>query len=197
MRGASSDRVISSLVAIWGISGIILFSGCATSSTAMQSTPVTTNTSAGSVVSTYTSNAKSYTISHFVNWSILAISNSVAPDAIAFKSPDQRDTIAVIPLTTKVSANNYGNQVKGFLTNIGGSSIALSGTMSTVTFPTGSWTVVQGTMMINGTPDILAIYGQDHGSGTYLLVSFGPAGTVDTDNSQYFMPIRNSFKFLK
>jgi hypothetical protein len=199
MRVLFYRHAMHKLVAIFSLVGALLLAGCSGSPLAGQSTPTPTPTftPTATASSSYTSTDGTYSVGYPNGWISQSANVSQAPGATIFASLDLKNAAAVVPLSTTIPVASYGERAKSILSSIGATDITVNVTTRTATFPSGTWSVVQGTATVSTVSDTFTVYGQDHGAGTFLVVTFGPTASVDADNTAYFTPMLNSLKFLK
>ncbi|HKD77542.1 MAG TPA: hypothetical protein VKB76_18705, partial [Ktedonobacterales bacterium] len=70
-------------------------------------------------------------------------------------------------------------------------------TTSSTTIGSNSWTTISGTGTLAGTASTFTLYGVDHSSTTYIIVTVAPTSTSSSETTNFFKPMIQTFTFLK
>lgn len=192
-------HLINLLCLLTLLSGVGVLSGCGPSK-ATVSVPAATTTPVATATPTtiaYTSADGQYSLKYPTVWltKVFALQNTSG--AVQFYSTDEVDNFAVEPFTIQ-AARSYLSVLKAVMSNTKDyQSSQVDTTTTTVSYPSGVWTVASATGVSSGVSYTVRLYGITHSGHAVLIFTFAPTSSATTDQTTYFDPMLTSFTFLK
>jgi hypothetical protein len=144
---------------------------------------------------TYTSTDGVYSIGYPSTWTTSPLTIANTSGAAVIGSDDQTDVVIIEPFTLKSSAP-YPRVLEGGINTSPFTNSKVDSAVTTQTYPSGIWTVANGTTEHNGTPYTARLYGTLHGDHTFVILVFAPTSSAATDQTTYFDPMLSSLTFI-
>jgi hypothetical protein len=146
----------------------------------------------------------SYVIEYPTNWAALPTTQQTTAGtgtvtATVFVSPDQQNFALVASNGQEIPSSAYITAIEAIVQAVGQSvsNVHVTSGPSQVQAGNYTWTNVTATLTFQGKPYMASIYGTDHNNATTFFVELAPAATFSTTNTATFMPMLDSFMFLK
>lgn len=198
-------RVLKTVALLAVMSAAVLFAGCSLGGAGTKATPtaIATKTPASVVptpasdFTTFTSSDGVYGLNYPSDWSETAVTTSPVVNGEAFYPADGSSYFMVLPLNTKLAADEYSDFATGLATGFGGTGTQISKSATTTSFDGRSWTEVNGTTTIKGTASEIKLYGTSLGSNSLCLVLIWPTASGSQVNTAFLQPMTDSFTLLK